>query len=102
MFLVQLFVPLASRDQPGASPADLEQLQGELTRRFGGVTAFVNQPAAGLWKPNADQVVRDSVVLFEVMVPELDSAWWAGWRNELERRFGQEDLLIRAIECTRL
>jgi hypothetical protein len=36
------------------------------------------------------------------MVDELDRAWWADWRRALEHRFGQEDLLVRAIECTAL
>src|SRR5688572_25514818 len=99
MFLVQLYIPLASAHQPGARSADLERLQAELTREFGGVTAFVSQPAAGLWKSSPDEVVRDSVVLFEVMVDQLDREWWAAWREDVEHRLGQEDLAIRAIEC---
>jgi hypothetical protein len=102
MFLVQLFVPLASATQPGAKPADLEQLQRELAQQFGGVTAFVSQPAAGLWKPDSDQIIRDSVILLEVMVAELDRAWWARWREQIERRFRQDNLLIRAVECAQL
>ncbi len=102
MFLVQVFLPIASTGQSGAQPADLERLQKELAVQFGGVTAYVHQPAEGLWRPNSAEVVRDSLVLFEVMVEELDSRWWAKWRREVERRFGQEELLIRALESTRL
>jgi hypothetical protein len=102
MVLVQFFVPLRSSQQRGASPTDLAQLQQELTGHFGGVTAFVSQPARGLWQPEGDEPIQDSVVLFEVMVDELDRAWWADWRRALEHRFGQEDLLVRAIECTAL
>jgi hypothetical protein len=102
MLLVQFYVPLQSARHPGARAADLAQLQQELTREFGGVTAFVSQPAEGLWQPDTEQPVRDSVVLFEVMVENLDRARWAEWRRTLEHRFGQHHLLIRAIECTSL
>ena len=102
MFLVQVFLPVASTNQAGANPADLERLQKELAVQFGGVTSYLHQPAEGLWKPNSAEVVRDSLVLFEVMVVELDPRWWAKWRREVERRFGQEELLIRAHETTRL
>ena len=35
-------------------------------------------------------------MVFEVMAPELDKAWWRRYRQELEARFRQEVVVIRA------
>ena len=32
------------------------------------------------------------------MVEDLDEDWWSSYRRELERRFSQETLVIRAQE----
>jgi hypothetical protein len=36
------------------------------------------------------------------MTEHLDKAWWAKYRAELEKRFRQEELVIRSIEMQRL
>ena len=41
--------------------------------------------------------MRDELVLYEVMVESLDRAWWSGYRSELERRFRQERVVVRAL-----
>lgn len=58
-----------------------------LTEKFGGVTAFLRSPAVGISKENDDDVSRDDVVMFEVMVEELDESWWSEYREGLERAF---------------
>ena len=37
------------------------------------------------------------MLLFEVMVERLDRTWWSGYRVELERRFRQERIVVRAL-----
>ena len=72
--------------------------EAELTERFGGVTAFLQSPASGAWKEEEEGgTVRDEMLLFEVMVERLDRAWWSGYRAELERRFRQERVVVRAL-----
>ncbi len=91
MHLVQLLLPR------------YDQAVGrELTERFGGVTAYARAPAKGEWKPAPGETVRDDIVVYEVMVDELDRAWWAAYRGELERRFQQEELVVRAHPIERL
>jgi hypothetical protein len=68
----------------------------ELTARFGGVTAFLRSPAEGRWKDSEGEVARDDVVIYEVMVEELERDWWPRYRAELARRFRQDELLVRA------
>jgi len=91
MYLVQLLLPRYD-----------EAVARELTERFGGMTAYARAPAKGEWKPAPGETVRDDIVVYEVMVAELDRAWWSGYRGELERRFAQDELVVRALEIERL
>jgi hypothetical protein len=102
MHLVQLLLPL--RDAEGlAYPRDhFDDLVGLLTDRFGGVTAYTRAPATGLWEDESGERVRDQVVVYEVMVDAVDPVWWAELRQELERRFAQDQLVVRAHEIRRL
>jgi hypothetical protein len=36
------------------------------------------------------------------MVDALDADWWAAYRKDLERRFAQQELVVRAQEMNRL
>lgn len=101
MQLVQLFLPLRSMDS--AFPrAMFAAVRSELADRFGGVTAYLRAPAQGLWEDEEGECVRDEVVLVEVMVADLDRAWWRDYRRELERRFDQEEILLRATPVEKL
>jgi hypothetical protein len=37
-------------------------------------------------------------VVFEVMVKRLDRAWWKNYQRELEGRFRQRQIVIRAAD----
>jgi hypothetical protein len=102
MDLVQLLLPVSDA-QGRAYPAALYQdLVRTLTDRFGGVTAYTRAPATGLWESDSGRTVRDQVVVYEVMVEKLDPDWWAAFRAELEARFAQEELVVRAQTIRRL
>jgi hypothetical protein len=73
-----------------------------LTEQFGGVTAYTRAPATGLWETAEGQTVRDQVVVYEVMVEELDRTWWVGLRQELEAQFAQDELVVRTQDIQRL
>lgn len=102
MFMIQILLPL--RDNEGeAFPGDwFDQLRGALTERFGGVTAYLQSPAEGLWKDQEGGVDRDRIVIFEVMAEGLERDWWQRYRTELEGRFRQDEIVIRAVEMERL
>lgn len=96
LHLVQLLLPLY--DNAGA-PIPRErfvEVRDELTTRFGGMTAYTRAPAEGLWKEDATRVTRDQIVIYEVMVRDLDPGWWAAYRRTLEERFAQDALVVRA------
>ncbi len=106
MHLVQLLLPTHDNQKRLFPRQQFEDVRRELTERFGGVTAFVRSPAIGLWKENDDDddddVSRDDVVMFEVMCDELDDSWWSAYRYELEEKFRQEEVLVRAILARKL
>lgn len=96
-FLVQILLPLYDNAGVRFGEDAFARTRGELLERFGGVTAYQRAPARGLWKTDEGDVARDDVAIFEVMAADLDRAWWNGYRQELERRFRQETIAIRAL-----
>ena len=100
MYLVQILLPLYDNEGRAFEPGDYVQLRSELADRFGGVTAYTRAPARGVWKGDTGETTRDDIVIFEVMTEDLDRAWWTGFRKELERRFRQESVIVRALTST--
>lgn len=95
MHLVQLLLPLYAQDGERL-PQDLfAAVRQDMVDRFGGLTAYSRAPAKGLW---ADQggIDRDDIVVYEVMVEQLERDWWAAYRQELTARFRQKELVVRA------
>ncbi len=102
MQLVEILLPLYdNEDQPFPS-ASFDRVRRELTEAFGGVTARLRARAEGIWKDSAGNVSRDRIVIFEVMAKEADRKWWRDYRQELERRFRQELIVIRATQIEML
>ena len=102
MFLVQLLLPLYENSGRRVPHERFTEVRDELTDRFGGVTAFLRSPALGSWKQDDGEIDRDEVVMCEVMVDPLERAWWADYRKTLERRFGQHELVVRALPAESL
>ncbi|HYC36381.1 MAG TPA: hypothetical protein VEC19_08155 [Usitatibacter sp.] len=102
MHLVEILLPLYDREGARFSQPAFEAVSAELTERFGGLTAHVRAPAKGLWEEPSGRTLRDDIVIYEVMVESVDAAWWAKYRGELEERFSQDEIVIRAVEIRRL
>ena len=102
MHLVQLFLPLHDNAGVAFERTLFDTVRTELTDQFGGVTAFLRSPAMGAWEDEGGQVQRDRVVLFEVMAAQLDHGWWAAYRRQLQQRFRQDEVLVRAMGVERL
>jgi hypothetical protein len=102
MFLVQFLLPLYGNSGQRFPADHYTRVTGELTERYGGVTAYLRSPGNGAWKAPTGEVDRDDVVMFEVMVDSLDREWWASYRKQLEKRFSQEALVVRATAFERL
>ncbi|HEX8705165.1 MAG TPA: hypothetical protein VF815_40410 [Myxococcaceae bacterium] len=101
MYLIQFLLPLRDNERRPFPRADFDRVRAELIERFGGVTAFLQSPASGAWKEEGE-TTHDEVVLFEVMTEALDRAWWKNYREDLERRFRQEAIVVRALGAEHL
>ena len=102
MYLIQFLLPLTDEDGRAFESAAFSRVSQELTEAFGGVTAYLRAPAEGAWKDSGGGVSRDQVVIYEVMVPDLDRDWWRRYRASLEQRFRQDTILLRASEVEQL
>lgn len=101
MHLVQLLLPVYD-GKGNALPHDLfATVREELVARFGGLTAYTRAPARGLWQ-EGNHVEKDDIVVYEVMADALDREWWASYRAQLEQRFAQDEVVIRALAAERL
>lgn len=103
MYLVQLLLPALDNTSSPFPKAAYAQVREALLERFGGLTAYTRSPATGLWSEEGDSgVVRDDIVVYEVMVESLDRQWWAGYRKSLEEKFAQQELVVRALPLEQL
>lgn len=101
MHLVQILLPLFDNDGNRLAPELFTAVRTELAERYGGLTAFTRAPAEGLWK-DAGETRHDDIVVIEVMVPRLVEKWWRLYRTDLEDRFQQDKVVIRAFEITEI
>ena len=101
MYLIQILLPLEDKDGAGFPPKQYDGLAQQLTDQFGGVTSFARSPAEGRWKQGAE-TAHDEIVVMEVMIDELDRAWWAKLRKRLAKEFRQEEIVIRSQPIERL
>lgn len=101
MRLVQILLPTQDNAGQPFPHALFARVRTELTEAFGGVTAYLRAPATGLWD-EGEQVVRDDIIIYETMVERMDAAWWSDYRSQLEQRFQQDEIVIRALPMERI
>ena len=102
MLLIEILLPVADNAGNAFPREAFDRVRRELIERFGGVTAFLRAPASGLWRDEEGVVHRDEVAIFEVMADALDETWWRDYRRILEKRFDQDEIVVRAVEARRL
>jgi hypothetical protein len=102
MHLVQILLPVYDNDGHTLLRETYGGIRDELVARFGGLTAFTQSPAEGLWTRADKQTGRDEIILIEVMVADLDPPWWAAYRERLQRDLRQESIVIRTHKIQRL
>jgi hypothetical protein len=100
--LVQVLLPLQRQDGSRIAASEFARVRAELTKAFGGVTAYSRSPATGLWMNEDETIERDQVIMVEVVVEAFDREWWAAYREQLEQRFGQEEVHARALAMEKI
>lgn len=103
MQLVQILIPVFDNAGKRFDQSLFEAVRTQLIERFGGLTAFVQSPALGLWKDSeSGTTTQDAMILIEVMSESLDHIWWSNYRRELEAAFRQDEIVIRTMSCQRI
>ena len=95
MHLIQMLLPLHDNRGEPFNGALYEEIRQDLADNFGGVTTYMRAPASGLWEDQGEKV-KDDVVIFEVMVDRLEREFWRLYRLELQEKFKQDVLVMRA------
>jgi inorganic pyrophosphatase len=98
--LIQIYLPLVGADGKPFPEKFYQTIKEELTEKFGGLTIYSRAPATGLWKENEDKTVRDEILIFEIMAFGLEQAFWTSYKKKLEKKFRQEEILIRCSTIT--
>jgi inorganic pyrophosphatase len=98
--LIQIYLPLYSKDGKAFPGRSYDAIREELTEKFGGLTIYSRSPAKGLWKENEEKTVTDEILIFEVMSFGLEQEFWTSYRDKLEKKFQQEEILIRCSTIT--
>jgi hypothetical protein len=101
-FLIQILLPTFDSRGRRFDDGLFARTRAELIEGFGGVTAYLRAPASGAWVAPDGNVERDEVVMVEVVADEVDSAWWRDYLAALRARFGQDEILARALPARRL
>jgi len=102
VFLVEFLLPVFDNHGVHFPKEDFDRVRRELTGRFGGVTAYLQAPAVGLWEDATGDVRHDDLVMFEVMAETLDRDWWRDYRQRLAQDFRQQEIVMRASSFERL
>ena len=101
MHLIRILLPLHDNDKQAFAVEQFDTVRTELTRRFGGVTAFLRAPAHALWDGERE-INRDDIVMFEIITKSLENEWWRDYRIHLQQVFKQEEVLVWATSVEKL
>jgi hypothetical protein len=95
MHLVQILLPLYDKAGKRFPQRFYDDLKVELSKKFGGLTAYTRSPAEGLWKRRS-RTLREDIIVYEVMTRMRSASWWKQFRKQLESRFKQTEIIVRA------
>ena len=98
--LIQIYLPLYDPSGKAFPEKHYSEIKETLTEKFGGLTMYTRSPAEGLWKEEKENTVKDDILIYEVLGPELDKAFWLGYKEKLKKLFKQEELLISCASVT--
>ncbi len=92
---IEIFVPLSNNEGNSFPDYLYKNIKRQLIRDFGGMTVYKRTPAEGIWANDSKQQIKDELVVYEVMVSEIDCSYWTEYKHKLEQQFGQKELVIR-------
>ena len=78
----------------GKAPTVVARFLGNDNKMTAGLEAGAKIKVLGSYGPTS----KDEIVIYEVMAEDLDEKWWREYRRGLEKRFRQEQVIVRAQE----
>jgi len=102
MNLIQVLLPIYDNTGQPFPASFHKAVKDELARHFGGMTAYTRAPAEGVWNDEEGVQTRDDIIVYEVMTDIVDAGWWKRFRERLELKFEQREVLVRAHSVTKL
>ena len=102
MHLVQILLPVYGNDGAQVLRDNYPGIRDELVARFGGLTAFIQSPAEGLWTGDGNHAGRDDIVMLEIMVKAIERGWWETYRDRLQELLRQESIVVRVLPIERI
>lgn len=92
---IEIFVPIFDNKGNRFSETIYRKIKKKLTEDFGGVTAYTQMPAEGIWKDTKYREIKDEIIIYEVMVSKIDKSYWKAYKQRLKEQFEQKELVIR-------
>lgn len=96
--LFQIFLPLYDQAGDPIPLQNYKDLRKELTEKFGGLTRYSRAPATGVWKDPDDDLAIDKIIVYEVIGESRNRKYWQNLKIGLEKKFDQEEILIRCLD----
>jgi hypothetical protein len=97
MVLIQMLLPVSASRTDAEADARVKETRRELIEAFGGITAYLQTPAQGVWTSPEGERERDAVVMVEIVTETFDRAWWQAYAATLAARFRQDVIHVRAL-----
>ena|ERR1700759_3915771 len=94
MILLQILLPLFRNDGRRFPSTYYAKVRSALLKRFDGLTVYARSPAQGTWR-NGKENHKEQIIVYEIVAPKFETAFWKKYRRELERQFCQEEVMIR-------
>lgn len=95
MYLVEILLPVYDNSGQRFPSSHYQRVKKELVAHFQGLTAYGRTPADGVWRKGGT-VKREQVLVYEIMTRTWKKAWWRRYRRQLEKKFKQDRIIIRA------
>lgn len=94
--LIQLFLPCYNNEGKPFAQSDFEEVSQTLTEKFNGLSTYLQAPVKGLWKDD-QAVVKDDLLVFEVMAATVDIPFWENYKLQLKKKFKQQEIVVRSL-----
>lgn len=96
---VELFIPLINQQNNTSIHKKYNQLRIQLLSKFGGLTIYKRTPVEGLWNDENEKTVQDDIMIYEIMIQQVDLNYWKDLKRSLEKSLNQEEIIIRISDA---